>query len=77
MAISKTMSTPLTISVHVSGDNVQFDVENKKTDRNKDEAGGIGMANMQRRLNLLYPGQHSLVVTDETEHYCCELKLIL
>jgi two-component system LytT family sensor kinase len=68
---------PLTISVHVSGDNVQFDVENKKTDRNKDEAGGIGMTNMQRRLNLLYPGQHSLVITDETDHYCCELKLIL
>ncbi len=29
------------------------------------ESGGIGLINTQRRLNLLYPGKHSLVVDED------------
>ncbi|NIJ51006.1 sensor histidine kinase [Dyadobacter arcticus] len=68
---------PLAISLQISGNNMQFDVENSKTDKNKDEAGGIGMVNVERRLNLIYPDRHSLQVRDETDRYSCELKLIL
>ena len=37
------------------------------------EAGGIGLANMQKRLQLVYPGKHELVINDDQNTFSITL----
>lgn len=39
--------------------------------------GGIGLQNVKRRLALLYPDTHKLILTRETEYYSVDLKIRL
>jgi two-component system LytT family sensor kinase len=41
----------------------------------KDRVGGIGLKNVQTRLNILYPGKHQLKIADESETYTVTLIL--
>ncbi|PLK43674.1 histidine kinase [Emticicia sp. TH156] len=43
----------------------------------KDGASGIGLTNVRRRLELLYPEQHTLKVEEKENFYTTELKLNL
>lgn len=43
----------------------------------KENAGGIGLVNAQKRLELLYPGKHRLVVTDEEDVFIVDLQISL
>lgn len=68
---------PLKISLLVSQNNLNFTVLNHKKNQNKDEIGGVGLENVNRRLQLIYPNQHSLEVQDSDKNYNCELNIIL
>lgn len=48
---------------------------NKQSQKSPSLNGGIGLANLQRRLNLLYPGRHSLQIDDAPERFSVFLKL--
>lgn len=55
-----------------------FTVENSKEPiRTTGQHGGIGLVNVKRRLELLYPGRHFLQIQDDSDHYKVELKLKL
>jgi len=40
-----------------------------------EKSSGLGITNAQRRLELLYPGKHELVINDKEEHYETTLSL--
>ncbi len=55
---------PLSMQLRFDAQHIVFDVKNKKHHKNKDDVGGIGVQNVERRLALLYPKKHKLVVND-------------
>lgn len=55
-----------------------FSVRNQVSKQNseiKDESSGIGLANVRRRLELLYPDQHELNIQEKEDRYLVELKI--
>ncbi len=68
---------PIRLIIDVNESHLHFFVHNKKHSNNRDEAGGIGLNNVKRRLDLLYPGKYNLEIKDETENYTIELSVIL
>ena len=69
--------TPIRLLVDVEESHLHFYMQNKKHMNNRDAVGGIGLNNVQRRLNLLYPGKYNLDVRDEADTYTVELSLVL
>jgi two-component system, LytTR family, sensor kinase len=67
----------LHIEARVEDENIQFRVENSVPTLKKanDDAGGIGLENLKRRLDLLYPGRHSLRLEKDDHHFTAELKI--
>ncbi|SDG15467.1 sensor histidine kinase [Chitinophaga filiformis] len=41
------------------------------------KSGGLGLANIKRRLELLFPSSHDLIIEDNLETYCVTLTLKL
>jgi len=41
------------------------------------KTGGIGLSNLKRRLELLYPGRYQLKTTEENSYFVACFKLIL
>ena len=68
---------PVLIQVTINGCHLQLMVQNKVNDLKKDQTGGIGLPNIYRRLELLYPGRHRLEIRNTDTHYICELSLEL
>ncbi|MGB1217826.1 MAG: sensor histidine kinase [Saprospiraceae bacterium] len=58
---------PIFVSLSQEGSQLVFKVENKIKEKQKDEVGGVGLGNVKRRLELLFPSSHTLDIhTDET-----------
>ena len=55
-----------------------FEIKNKvnrQFNEIKDSASGIGLNNVKRRLELLYPDNHRLIINDGTEFYVVHLEI--
>ncbi|RCH54570.1 hypothetical protein DJ568_12170 [Mucilaginibacter hurinus] len=68
---------PIKMQMNLQSGRLDFSVENKKHANNRDATGGIGLSNVKRRLNLLYPGKHSLVINEDELTYTCKLSISL
>jgi len=68
---------PVLIGFVATPDNVEFAVRNKKNFAQKDKTPGIGLNNVRRRLELIYPGKHLLSINDSDEFYTVSLTLQL
>jgi two-component system, LytTR family, sensor kinase len=59
---------------------LHFSVKNKfsKTSTEaKDDSSGIGLANVRRRMELLYPDKHTLSITTDKDMFVTELEIII
>ena len=68
---------PIKINVVVDQKTLRFSVSNKKNTANKDSMGGVGLNNVERRLQLLYPDQYQLTIENSATHYTTHLILNL
>jgi len=69
--------SPIRLLITLDDVHLHFYIQNKKHNNNRDSSGGIGLNNVKRRLDLLYPGKYNLDIRDEIDTYTCELSLIL
>ncbi len=69
--------TPLTIHLTSTDRSLEFSVTNAINTSHyiKDQTGGIGIQNVQRRLDLLYGENHSLQIDQQELSYRVELKI--
>jgi sensor histidine kinase YesM len=68
------------ISLDIKADVLHFTVSNRfieNSDEVKDSASGIGLVNVTRRLNLLYPGKHSIKIQPENGNFNVDLQINL
>jgi len=64
------------INMNISEEGMEFKVKNSKSDGIKQELqGGIGLSNVKRRLELLYPEKHQLDIIDNKSTYQVSLNL--
>ena len=68
---------PVEVDLKVENGSLNFMISNYKNSYLKDEQGGIGIQNVQKRLDLLYPNQYKLKVDDSTEKFIVDLQLPL
>jgi LytS/YehU family sensor histidine kinase len=64
------------IKVEIS-DKLLFSCRNSKAEKANEEKGGVGLANVKKRLNLLYDNNYTLNIKDETDVYSVELTIPL
>lgn len=65
--ISAIQQTTITVDIEIVKDILQLRVKNHVFHEKNPlttESGGIGLSNTQRRLDLIYPGKHKLVIDD-------------
>jgi len=68
-------SAPVTINLLLENDSLYFDVSNRINKNQKDQTTGIGLPNIRRRLELIYPGKYNLDVLEDGQQFKTMLKL--
>lgn len=77
---SKMLSKPsVNLNIILENQTLHFMLSNSKPEEyiNPERNGGIGLGNVQKRLQLLYPGKHELIMTAEPEHFTVLLEIEL
>jgi hypothetical protein len=77
--VSTKEKTAINITLVTKENNVAFTVTNTivKADKGIIETTGIGINNVKRRLELLYPGKHTLQVSEENNQFIVHLDINL
>lgn len=67
------------ISMLNTANQLVFSVENTRPGQTitQPPVSGIGLENVRKRLNLIYPGRHSLIIQDSIKTFRIELKIDL
>ncbi len=75
--VFKDATEPIQILIAIDQQNFQLHLRNKINTAKKDKTGGIGLVNVQRRLALIYPNRHSLLIDQQTDTFIVDLKIEL
>lgn len=69
------------IKLLVDGQKIDFYIENSKSDalphQTHRRSGGIGLVNVRRRLDILYPNKYELTISDNPKSYGVNLQIDL
>ncbi|HEY0042871.1 MAG TPA: histidine kinase [Flavisolibacter sp.] len=71
----KDPAAPLKVRLYCNGSTLKFETENKINTQYKDDSGGVGLDNIKRRLELLYPNRHLLQISNDGKTYASHLTL--
>lgn len=63
------------INIQIFDETLTLEVVNPIVENNSFVSGGIGLKNVQRRLELLYPDQHQLHITQDIQQFSVSLKI--
>ncbi|MET0463503.1 MAG: histidine kinase [Chitinophagaceae bacterium] len=63
------------VSIQTAARQTTFYCQNKKSAHRKDASGGIGLHNVRRRLELLFPGKHQLSIMDGPVFFMVKLEI--
>ena len=66
---------PVRIVLQLQQEQLHFKISNSIATRNKDKTGGIGLDNTARRLDLLYPDQHTFEVDQTEDQFTVQLAI--
>lgn len=77
--ISTKKEATIFFSLEIMGKTLMFISRNENFAKdNKDQSGsGIGLANLQKRLNILYPNAHQLNISNDNDVYSLALEINL
>lgn len=67
----------VTVRLKVTGEEIYFAVSNKKKKGPKEPSHGIGISNVQQRLQLMYGANHSFVIQEDDNYYSNEITINL
>jgi len=66
---------PIRIALIVTNNQLNFEVINRINNSQKDRSGGVGLVNIQRRLDLIYPESHTLAISNDGNIYKINLEI--
>jgi LytS/YehU family sensor histidine kinase len=67
----------ISLSIVVEEDWLKMKLVNGKVDEPAAPSSGIGLLNVQKRLQLLYPQKHELIINNEEDVFIVNLKINL
>jgi len=70
----------INIKLTTAQNTINFRVENNKgvvDETGKDDHGGLGLDNVKRRLELIYPQRHKLLIENSDKFFLVQLQLLL
>jgi len=70
-------TNPINFILEVKKASLMFSVQNKTKHQIKDEVSGIGIVNLKKRLQLMYPNKHQLNIKDDGNYYFASLNIEL
>ncbi|WP_343691820.1 sensor histidine kinase [Chitinophaga sp.] len=73
--ISSSRDTIVLIDIHINADTVQFSAVNTIVMTSSHD--GVGISNVKRRLELIYPGQYVLTIREQAQQFIVQLNVTL
>ncbi|MDB5222502.1 MAG: hypothetical protein JWN83_1169 [Chitinophagaceae bacterium] len=69
----------VTLEINIEKDSLEFKLSNNKPDSNNEVPSkkGLGLNNVKKRLQILYPDTHSLHIVENAMSYDVAMKLVL
>lgn len=68
---------PIEITLNSTSKMIEFKVKNKIAEKKKDDAGGVGLDNLKKRLEINYSNQYSFLIDNHTPYFTTTLKITL
>jgi len=77
--VNPAVDSPIEIDATVQHDRLRLHVHNRKVRQamSAGESGGLGLSNTRTRLNMLYPGRHTLAINDQPDTFTVDLTIQL
>ena len=76
---SKNLRPGILIHLTVLDESINFEVINyikKASSVNDEPSGGINLGLIRRRLELIYPNKHNLLISEDSEKFCINLMIL-